>query len=297
MNSSRSGRPLRLLVISLAIAAVAMLGACGQSAAPVVSVDAADYSFAMPSSLPGGLTRIELSNVGQEPHHMQVLKLNDGMSQEQFQTVVDGVLEALPTEGEAALFRLFQVSTVAGGPSVVNPGLKTSVILDLDEGQYAFACFLPSPDGHPHIAKGMLSTAEVTAAPDSNPAAPKEDVTVTLNDYAFTGVPATMSAGESTIKVTNAGQEPHEMVLAKLSGVTIEQVGEMLSGPPPAGAPAGPPPFEFVGGYQGTMPGDSGWVVIDLEPGEYGLICLIPSPPNDFAPHFALGMVNTITVQ
>ena len=87
------------------------------------------------------------------------------------------------------------------------------------------------------------------------------------------------------------------MAVVKLNGITVEQVGEMLSGPPPAGSPAGPPPFEFVGGYQAIMPGDSGWAVLDLEAGEYGLVCLIPSPANQFKPHYALGMVASITVE
>ncbi|MDA0771187.1 MAG: hypothetical protein O2821_13355 [Chloroflexi bacterium] len=298
MKIRRPKKPLRSLVVGLALTVVALSVACGgPSAAPTVVVQASDYSFNIPASIEGGLTRISLTNVGQEPHHMQFMKLNDGVSQEQFQTVLDGVLEAIPTEGEAALFGLFQFVTVSGGPSVVNPGRTTDVVLDLEEGQYAFVCFLPSPDGVPHIAKGMVGKAEVTAAPETAFAQPKEDATVTLNDYAFTGVPATLSAGEATLKVVNAGQEPHEMVLARLDGVTSGQVAEMLMGPPPPEAPAGPPPFEFVGGSQALMPGDSGWVIVDLEPGEYGLICLIPSPPNDFTPHFALGMVNSITVK
>jgi len=52
---------------------------------------------------------------------MQILKLNES------------VIEALPTEGEGAVFGIFQVSTTAGGPSVINPGLKISVVLNLAE--------------------------------------------------------------------------------------------------------------------------------------------------------------------
>ncbi len=76
----------------------------------------------MPATVQGGVPRVELSNSGQEPHHMQILKLNEG------------VIEALPIEGEGAVFGIFQVSTTAGGPSVINPGLKTSVVLNLAEG-------------------------------------------------------------------------------------------------------------------------------------------------------------------
>ena len=53
---------------------------------------------------------------------MPILKLNEG------------VIEALPTEGEGAVFGIFQVSTTACDPSVINPALKTSVVLNLAEG-------------------------------------------------------------------------------------------------------------------------------------------------------------------
>ena len=223
--------------------------------------------------------------------------MNKSVSQAEFQKVMSLVIEALPTEGEGAVFGNFQVSTAAGGPSVINPGLKTSVVLDLAEGQYVLACFLPSPDGVPHLAKGMVSALEVTAAPEDAVDVPEQVASVTLKVFSFTGVPSKLKAGENTIRVVHAGEEPHEMAVVKLNGITVEQVGEMLSGPPPAGAPAGPPPFEFVGGYQAIMPGDSGWAVLDLEAGEYGLICLIPSPANQFKPHFALGMLASITVE
>jgi hypothetical protein len=106
--------------------------------------------------------------------------------------VLSLVIEALPTEGEGAVFAIFQVATAAGGPSVINPGLKTSVILDLAEGQYALACFLPSSDGVPHLAKGMVSALEVTAAPDDAVEVPAQVASVTLKDFSFTGVPATL---------------------------------------------------------------------------------------------------------
>ena len=70
----------------------------------------------------------------------------------------------------------------------------------------------------------------MTATPEDAVDDPKQVTAVTLDDYSFTGVPATLKAGESTIKVVHAWQEPHEMAVVKLSGITIGQVGEMLSG-------------------------------------------------------------------
>ncbi|MCI0790628.1 MAG: hypothetical protein J4O02_02565 [Chloroflexi bacterium] len=288
----------RFSALALALVAVMLGVACGsgQSLPPTLAVEAADFSFNLPASIQGGLTRIELTNVGQEPHHMQILRLNDGVSQEQFQTILQGVIEAMSTEGEAAISGIFQAGTAAGGPASVVPGDETTVVLDLIPGQYALLCFIASADGVPHFAKGMASTIEVTAAPESASIEPEEDATVTLNDFAFVGVPATLPAGVSTLKIVNAGQEDHEMTLLRLDGVTMKQAVERLMTPQDQ-RPPGPRPFEFAGGFQAILPGQSGWSILDLEPGEYGLVCFVPSAANGFAPHFALGMFGSFTVK
>lgn len=38
------------------------------------------------------------------------------------------------------------------------------------------------------------------------------------------------------------------------------------------------------------MPGQTGWVTLDLKPGDYALVCFISSPANQGKPHVALGM-------
>lgn len=71
----------------------------------------------------------------------------------------------------------------------------------------------------------------------------------------------------------------------------------MLTQPPaPGEAPAGPPPFTFVGGMQGLMAGAHGWARLDLTRGDYALICFIPSPAREGKPHLALGMARAFTV-
>ncbi len=45
------------------------------------------------------------------------------------------------------------------------------------------------------------------------------------------------------------------------------------------------------------MPGQVGWLTLDLPAGEYAALCFIPSAANWGAPHFALGMLNGFTVR
>jgi hypothetical protein len=50
-----------------------------------------------------------------------------------------------------------------------------------------------------------------------------------------------------------------------------------------------------VGGTQAIFPGSSQLLQLDLEPGEYVVVCEVPSP-GDGQPHHAKGMVRRVTV-
>ncbi|MBI4329489.1 MAG: hypothetical protein HY685_06460 [Chloroflexi bacterium] len=267
-----------------------------QATIPEVVLTAADYSFTSPASIAGGLTRVRLTNSGAESHHAQFLRLNESVTVDQFTTTLQSALQAIPTEGEAALGRIFAVVTFEGGPATTLAGQQGEAVVDLKAGQYVLVCFAPDATGVPHLAKGMVQPLTVAAAPATRPPEPTVKATVDLNNFAFTGFPA-MSTGKTTLKLMNKGTEPHEMGVVRLKGITAAQFLEILSAPPGGEAPSGPPPFEDAGGFQAMMPGETGWAVLDLTPGEYALICFVPSPANEFKPHVALGMFYPFTVK
>jgi uncharacterized cupredoxin-like copper-binding protein len=278
---------VRWAIILPALVAMLLAAACGGKAAiPTVSIGAADYSFALPDSIPGGLTRLQLTNTGKEGHQAQFARLNDGVTLQQF-------LAALP-QGEAAAFPLI---TFKGGAPPIEPGKQAEAVVDLPVGQYVLLCFIPSPDGVPHLAKGMVRPLTVTAAPAKQPAKPAVKGTVDLQDFAFGALPGDITAGKTGLAVVNKGKEPHEMLVLKLKGVPAAQVVQALSAPPGSAPPPGPPPFEWAGGYQVIMPGATGWATLDLTAGEYTLVCFIPSPANQGKPHFALGMFLPFSVK
>ncbi len=251
-----------------------------------VAVSAADFSYDLPASIPAGLTAITLENTSAaEAHQAQLLLLNDGVTAADF--------AAAAQESEEAVFALV---SFAGGPGPAAPEGGSQATVDLEAGQYMVVCFIPSPDGVPHIAKGMVQPLEVT--PSSGPAAtpPKADAEVTLKDFGF-DAPATIDAGTTTIAVINAGPQPHEMGVVKLAeGVTPEQVQAIFSAPPGGEAPAGPPPFTDAGGFQAIGPGGEGWATVEFEAGAtYALVCFVPDAATG-APHVALGMLDFIEV-
>lgn len=289
-----------LALVMMAVVGVAIAAACGGGPkAPEVTLGAADYSFTFPDSLAGGLVGVRFTNNGKEDHHAQFLRLNDGVTQQQFQATFQGALQAAATEGEAALFRIFEVATLDGGPPTIAPGKAVEVVMALPQGQYVIVCFVPGADGIPHIAKGMIKPLTVTAAPAEQPSPPSVAGTVDLVDFAFATFPTEIKVGKTEVGVTNKGKEPHEMTVVRLKGISVTQLLEILGGPPPtSGAtPPGPPPFEFAGGFQAMMPGQTGWTILDLTAGDYAAICFIPSPANAFKPHFALGMARAFTVK
>ena len=245
----------------------------------VVTITATDYAFSAPDTIPAGLTTLRMINPGREPH----------------QAVIAGGAGKTFAELEAAMMKagpLPEWLTIPIGAGVVVSGDSSIVTANLPPGNYLILCFIPSPDGTPHVAKGMSRRVVVTAAPAGAVAAPepKADVTITLNDYSFiTSTPLT--AGTHTIRVENSGPQLHELTIERLApGKTVADFRQWVGG-----GMRGMPPVESVGGFAGLGTGKVGWVTITLTPGNYLLNCYVPDA-KDGKPHFVHGMVQQITV-
>lgn len=251
-----------------------------------VDIVGKDYSFDAPESIAGGLTQINFKNASaQEDHVGELVRLNDGVTFDEFTTA----LASVEAEADAEAF-----GTLAGGPGA-GPGGDSDLVLDLDPGQYVLLCFVPNPEGVPHFALGMIQELEVTEAPAEQPEPPVADVTVGLSDFAF-DLPDTLPAGPTTLEVVNNGPQIHEMALVKVAeGLTYDELTAAMASeePPPADAP---PPFTIVGADVGMSVGEHGYVSADLSAGTYALLCFVTDPDTG-APHFALGMVRELTVE
>lgn len=255
-------------------------GANAAGAPPVVEWEASDYTYNAPETLPAGLVTIRMTNRGHEPHHGQLLRLNDGVTFDQFAA-------ALQQEGDGAL----RLASAEGGPAAIDPHRADEVTLDLKPGTYALTCFIPSSDGVPHLAKGMLKPLEVAASGAAAATPPEVRGTFTMRDFSFLDLPDSLPAGKATYKVENVGPQPHELVILKLApGKAAEDVQAWYK------APAGPPPFEAVGGINGLSMGRAGYMTLDLQPGTYVAVCEIPDPASRLA-HQHLGMIKAFTVR
>jgi hypothetical protein len=242
-----------------------------------IEIRATDFAFAAPDTIPAGLTTIKLLNAGREPH----------------QAVVAGAAGKSFAELEAALLRESFPDWLVfpGGPGNVVAGDSAIVTTNLAPGNYLVLCYIPSPNGKPHILKGMYKRLVVAPARNTAVAAePQADVTVTLSDYTF-ALSAPLTAGTHVIRVENTGPQLHELTLERLRpGKTLADFQRWA-----ADGMRGALPVEPAGGFAGPTSGRVGWLMVTLKPGNYLLNCYVPDA-TDGKPHFLHGMVQEVKV-
>lgn len=260
--------------------------------------DGGGYKFGTPDSFPTGYVEVSLENKSDADHHAMFMKLNSDVTPDQFIETA----KSAPNPGA-----LMALAVSVGGPGSVSPGQTSTVIMNLEEGPYVLICEVPGPDGTPHYKMGMI--VEVDAKPDGAPVTtvPTAETTVDLIDFAFEGLPPTITTDQHIWEVTNTGKQLHEMAVFLLSpGVSADMALGMLTaedtGATPAAASASPaaaatsgPPFVDVAGVAPMNPGQTVWPVMTLASGDYVTVCFIPDPETGKA-HVALGMFGEFSV-
>ena len=124
-----------------------------------------------------------------------------------------------------------------------------------------------------------------------------EKTEVTAGEYVFEGMPEELASGLNWIKFENGGGELHEMVMFRINEGTTQSVEELLAMSEEESA-------EFVTFVDatGAAPGDTAYIVTELEPGDYAAACFIPQgttseeEEGDGPPHFMEGMLAEFTV-
>lgn len=248
----------------------------------VVTITARDFAFEAPDSVEAGYVTLRLLSRGKELHHVQMVRLDEG------HTLKD-LFEAMKDPAAKPPKWMVEV----GGPNAPVPGGESAASLTLVPTRYALICFIPSPDGTPHIMKGMAKELVVVPAKSAAAKAAKAPkapaTTVTLTDYDFT-LSSPLVAGEQTLRFVNDASQHHEMFIAALApgkkAIELAHWAEKQQGPPP-GMP--------IGGITGIDKGQFNDISLKLEPGEYALICFLPDV-KDGKPHFVYGMIKQVTV-
>ena len=292
------------LVLGLALAAPAALAQSATPAAtfpamaglPELRVTITDTGFQAPAEASAGLTLLTVTNAtapspdGSGASAMLMLP-PAGIS------AADAIAVVHPGAGtpEASEPPAWAYHTAFAGGATVPAGQTMESVVDLTPGDWVLwnDNFGPQTPQVLHVAGNAASPA-AAAEPDA-------DVVVGLQEYAFTGLEHGVPAGPHVWKVTNAGKQPHFMVLLRADKpVTIDQVMAMVALPdnatPPPSLGVGPQDFSFdVPGLATLSPGATAWVAMDLAPGTYVALCFFPDEAKG-VPHAMLGMADVFTV-
>jgi hypothetical protein len=134
----------RRAVATIAVAALMLFGSAGAAEAKkdTVLVEAFEYGFNLPD-FEAGKFKLELTNIGEEPHLIAIAEVPEGVTAE------EGIAD------ESLIIR--EVAFAFALPGETAKGK----LRELTPGNYAFACFVETPTGVPHFALGMLGEFQV----------------------------------------------------------------------------------------------------------------------------------------
>lgn len=133
-----------------------------------------------------------------------------------------------------------------------------------------------------------------------------QGVDASAREYEYQGLPDTLDAGPTVVRLTNEGQEYHEMLFLQVADGVTESAEELLALPEDQ---ADAKIAATAGGAFASV-GDTGAGLVDLQPGRYIVLCFLPvgatqeafdqmmsgGAEPDGAPHATQGMFHEITV-
>ena len=244
----------------------------------VAEYAALDFVFAGPAEIPSGWITFRMPNRGEEHHVMLLLQLPEGVSYAEYYAATQQRSE----NGETPEW--WGEWVIMGGPAALGPGLTGETTVKLDPGEYAMICPVPSADGTPHSALGMMRPLTVTEEKSGAPE-PEADITLTLRSLEFE-LDKFITPGRHTIAVRFENQpegKPHDVHVARLSpDQTLEDFAASMQGDIEFGD------FYFIGGAEDMPEGYTAYFTADFEPGRYAFWC---------HGHSADGMVQEFTVE
>jgi len=256
-------------------------------APPVVEVTALDYAFVAPDTIRSGWTTLRLNNeTAEEIHEIDLSRLPEGVTYADFEKTIPVWSRITERVQAGELVGPGEVYKAAGpmlpdwapaeaitGRGLVSPGRTAEKTVDLEPGTYAMYCFVKSPDGRAHLAKGM-SRRLVVSGDSTGATEPEADVEVTVGGDAVDQEGA-LSPGTNTIAARfdeeSKGYQTIHLIRVE-DDTDLEAVEQWQNWYTEDGLMA-PAPAEFLGG--GTVQserskGDVAYFSVeDLEPGQY----------------------------
>ena len=193
-----------------------------------------------------------------------------------------GACQGFPYEGEKGQLPLPgavpKSDILASSRGCHEPGVDEVHLTQRSMRQLSYALVLGL------ILAGCQSKQMPAAAPQ-----PPASVTIRASDFAF-DAPAEIPAGVTTFHLVNDGPGLHHALIVRLdSGKTVADLVASLhtQGAMPAWA-------RYVGGPNVPDSGKESIATLDLEPGNYAMLCILDMPGG--VPHYTRGMSRALTV-
>lgn len=157
----------------------------------------------------------------------------------------------------------------------------------------ALAAVAESGDPTPLFADAEVLAAQAELGRAVHVGCDATALDVLAKDYSFGGLPESIEAGRVSIAFVNEGEEEHELVLLRRPDDSDATLEDLLAESPDALFTQ----TEFAG-VVFSAPGETGYTTLELEPGTYFAICMIPTGGEPEAePHAAHGMTATLVVE
>ncbi|MCC6945762.1 MAG: hypothetical protein IT335_14375, partial [Thermomicrobiales bacterium] len=227
---------------------------------------------------------------------LQLEKVPDDKTFDDMKTVMEQADRSAPQPPD-----IYYQLVIAGGASA-GPGGTGEAIIDLTAGDWILD--LTASPANEDAAPAVLPTKLTVTGDMPELADPTADVTVDMQEMAF-DMPDSIPAGDHIWQVNNKGSFLHFMAIQSYpEAVTADQVQATLDSmfgtdATPAASPnmlLDPSLFVEAGGAAVLSTGQTSWIELDLQPGQYIAFCFM-SGPGSVPVHAAMGMFKVITVE
>ena len=262
---------------------------------PEVTIIATESGFEVPDEVQAGTMLITLENRAPFPMGFTLVQLPGGASLADLGPPPGAETGASPVAGEegapeAGIPPILYDATWAGGVFAFPGSPAAQAVVTLTPGEWLL--LTPPESGLPPQVMNVVG--DVSEAPP----APEDVIAVELDSFQII-LPEQIPAGSHIWQVTNIGDQPHEMFIAKTpERISVEDALTLISLPPDATPPAGLPNLEeFVDvGFVMPISGEQSTLVeMSFEPGHYVVVCFIPEKESG-NPHALHGMVTIFSI-